>query len=83
MEKSSSSLFPEVQRSPARPAAPRADTPVVYKIPNNIIDRLDKLSPGTVDRACYAWFSLKKWTGSVYNKNEKLIELLPFIQAVL
>ena len=44
---------------------------------------MDKLSAETIDKACQAFTSLPKWTGSQYNKNEKIIELHPFVQAVL
>ena len=41
------------------------------------------INPGNVDRAGHYFKQLQKWQGSLFSKNEKLFELLKFVNAVL
>ena len=51
---------------------------------NSIIDRMDKLTPGTIDKACNMFRLLLKWTsGSESIKYDKTIELSPFVWLIL
>ena len=50
---------------------------------NNIIDRVDRLTPGAIDKASHLYNVLHKWTGGEALKNDKLCEINAFIYVVL
>jgi len=47
------------------------------------VEQITKISPGTVDRICHSFKTLKKFQGSLFQKNEKLFEVNQFNNAVL
>ena len=49
-----------------------------YRLP-----KLDKLSPGTIDRGVHAYNSLVKYQSNIYIRNEKLLEIVQFINAMI
>ena len=50
---------------------------------NAIIDRVDRLTPGAIDKAAHLYNVLHKWNGGEALKNDKLCEINAFIYIVL
>ena len=50
---------------------------------NHVIDRLDKLTPGAVDKAAHLYNVMLKYAGGESSRIDKLCELNTFIYIVL